>query len=273
MPKFEISPGNAFAYDHIAPSPQGFTFTCFNALSGDRSMWLNTIGQALQSAGHGLLVWNFRGQPETDFTFAETSEDMIVSDAMALFEAVKPERPIHVGLSIGGLFAIRAQERGGAGRANGLVLLNTLRKSGPRLDWVNHSVVRMAETGGLDLMRDLYSPLLMNADWQEANRSGFLKPDAAYQPLPAGDGTLMLLKSGIGASWNVNYEAIDVPVLSITGLQDRVFRDPDHIDELSARVPNLMRLDMEDAGHMIPVERPDALSEAILKFASGVSAS
>jgi 3-oxoadipate enol-lactonase len=270
MPTIEVSPGNSFAYEHIEPTaPSGKTFLCFNALSGDRSMWTQTIGPALQDAGHGLLIWNFRGQADTQYSFTETNETLIVDDAMALFEAVKPVRPVHVGLSIGGLFAIRAHERGGAGRADAIVLLNTLRKSGPRLDWVNDAVARTAEVGGLDLMRDLFMPLLMNQEWQAQNRANFLKAPN-YSPADQTDGAMLLLKSGGSANWDVNYEAIDVPVLSVTGLQDRVFRDPDDIDDLSARIPKLTRVDLPNAGHMIPVERPKELSDAILNFASAI---
>lgn len=272
MSELEVSPGNAFAYDHIAPAEGGFTFTCFNALSGDRSMWLNTIGPALREKGHGLLVWNLRGQADTTYTVSEMGEREIVDDAMALFEAVNPTRPVHIGLSIGGLFAIRAHERGGAGRSHGIVLINTLRKQGPRLDWVNHAVARTAEVGGLDLLRDLFSPLLMNVDWQAENRANFLTRDS-YAPLPSGDGALMLLKGGIGANWDVAYEDIDVPVLSVTGLQDRVFLDRAHVDELSARIPTLTRVDLENAGHMIPVERPQELAAAVLGFADALSTS
>ncbi len=267
MSALAISEGNALAYTHISPSSEaGFTFTCFNALSGDRGMWTDMIGAKLQAAGHGLLAWNFRGQAESPFTIETFSEPQIVDDAMALFESVQPARPVHIGLSIGGLFAMKAHMRGGAGQAHGLVLINTLRKAGPRLDWINHAVVRCAETGGLGLMRDLFSPLLMNTDWQEANRKNFLG-EPAYEPLAADDGALMLLKSGIAADWNVDYAALRVPVLSLTGEQDRVFRDPSDIDDLSSKIANLTRKDLPDAGHMIPVERPDVLADAILAWA------
>ena len=269
MPMFEISEGNSFAYEHIPPAEGGVTFTCFNALSGDKGMWLNTVGPALRDAGHGLLIWNFRGQPDTTYTLEQTDEPTIVADAIALLEQEKPVRPVHVGLSIGGLFAIRAHQHGGAGRAHGLVLINTLRKSTPRLDWVNNAVVRMAEVGGLDLMKDIFSPLLMNVDWQAQNRGSFLQV-RSYTPVPDSDGTLMLLKAGIGADWNVNYEGLDVPVLSVTGMQDRVFLDREDVDELSARIPNLTRVDLKHAGHMIPVERPEALSDAMLSFAKAL---
>jgi len=268
MATFTVSPGNTFAYDHIAPtSATGRTFVCFNALSGDRAMWLQTIGDAVKAAGHGLLIWNFRGQGETTYDFTETSDKDIISDAIALMEEVKPVRPIHVGLSIGGLFAIRAHEAGGAARADAIVLINTLRRAGPRLDWINRAVLRTAEIGGLDLMRDLYMPLLMNEGWQADNKDNFLKAQT-YTPAPADDGAMLLLKAGVGTDWDVDYAAIDVPVLSLTGVQDRVFRDPADVDALSAQIKNLTRVDLDNAGHMIPLEQPDALSKAVVDFAA-----
>ena len=81
----------------------------------------------------------------------------------------------------------------------------------------------------------------------------------------------MLLKSGATADWEINYEAIDAPVLSISGLQDRVFYNAQDVIELSARMPQCERLDMVDAGHMIPVERPAELADALIAFAMRAS--
>ena len=75
------------------------------------------------------------------------------------------------------------------------------------------------------------------------------------------------MKSAATADWNIPYEAIDVPVLAVTGLEDRVFLDRDDVDALCARLPNAERVDMANAGHMIPAERPHELARAILQFA------
>ena len=270
MSQLELSPGNSLTFDHIQPSEGGFTFVFFNALSGDKEMWTSTVGDALRGAGHGMLIYNLRAQAGSASTQDTIDVASIVEDAKALLAHAKPVRPIHVGLSIGGLFSLEAHRAGGHCRADGIVLINTLRKASPRLDWVNDAVVRAAETGGFDLMKDLYMPLLMNAEWQAANRAAFLQ-SPSYTPCSPDDGALKLLKSGTTANWDVNYEAIDVPVLAITGLQDRVFFDAADVAELAARLPHCERLDLADAGHMIPVERPQRLADALLNFARGLS--
>jgi 3-oxoadipate enol-lactonase len=270
MATLELSPGNSLVYDYDPPTDEGFTVACFNALSGDRGMWTAALGEALRDTGHGLLTYNLRGQAGTEFSSQGFSESSIVADARALLDHVRPLRPVHVGLSIGGLFALKAHLGGSAATAAGLVLINTLRRSGPRLDWLNDAVVRAAEVGGLDLLRDLYSPLLMNEEWQAANRANFLKP-GEYRPLAPTDGAFMLLAAGATADWDLPYEAIDVPVLAITGLQDRVFRDEADIEAILARLPRAERLDMADAGHMLPVERPQELAAAIVAFLDGIA--
>lgn len=269
MAQLELSTGNTLNYELIEPDNNGKTFVFFNALSGDKDMWATSVGDALKSAGHGMLLYNLRGQAGSETTQTAIDVASIVEDAKTLLAHVKPARPVHVGLSIGGLFSLAAHLTGGHGRADGIVLINTLRKEGARLDWVNDAVVRAAETGGFDLMKDLYSPLLMNIEWQAQNRAQFLG-NASYTPCAPDDRALMLLKSGATADWNVNYEAIDVPVLAISGLQDRVFLNEADVTELAARMPQCRRTDMPDAGHMIPVERPANLGKALLSFAEQV---
>jgi len=272
MALLEMSPGNTLAYELIEPSDAGFTFVFFNALSGDKSMWTSTVGAALTTAGHGMLLYNLRSRSRWASCRCPTDRTAFIGDSRALPGPVRPPRPIHVGLSIGGLFALEAHFAGGSGRADAIVLINTLRKPGPRLDWINDAVVRAAEIGGFDLMKDLYSPLLMNRDWQAENRPQFLKSEP-YTPCAPDDRALMLLKSGTTADWNVDYERVDVPVLSITGLQDRVFLDRDDVRELVARIPDCRTIDMADAAHMLPVERPAALSQALVEFARFVGRS
>ena len=195
--------------------------------------------------------------------------DLIVDDATRLLTEIKPPRPILVGLSIGGLFAARTWINGTD--AVGLVLINTLRKDGPRLKWIGDSLVRALQVGGLDLFRDLFLPLLMNENWQRENRTNFLKPNVTYQPLDPDSGHFKLLaEAGRTSNWNLPYEKLEIPTLVITGLEDHVFQEPDIVDDLFSRIPNGRRVDMPDAGHLIPAEKPEALADILVSYAEEV---
>ena len=140
-----------------------------------------------------------------------------------------------------------------------------MRKIGPRLSWINKSLVRLVETGGLDLLRDVYSPLLFGEKWQKQNSDSFLK-SYSYTPIKKKDGAWNLLKAGENTMWNVSWETIDVPVFNITGLQDQIFRNDKVISEILTQFQNIKSIEYKDAGHMIPAETPEQLSKDILKF-------
>ena len=86
--------------------------------------------------------------------------------------------------------------------AIGLILINTLRRDGPRLRWISDALVRAAETGGLNLFRDLYLPLLMTEKWLRENRSSFLLSNPDYTPLATDSGHFKLLsEAGRKSDW------------------------------------------------------------------------
>ena len=189
-----LSPHNGLSYKYRAPnSVDGFTFVCFNSLTGDKVMWETGIGAKFISQGHGLLTWNMRGQANSPFSNGEIYEDNIVGDAIRLLKKVEPQNPVFIGLSVGGLYAAKTHLGKESYPCLGLVLINTLRKIGPRLSWINKSLVRLVETGGLDLLRDVYSPFLFGEKWQAQNRKNFLK-SYSYTPIKKNDGVWHLLR-------------------------------------------------------------------------------
>ena len=272
MSLLEISPANALYYETTPPkNKDAVTFVFFNALTGDTSNWEALIAPALRKAGHGTLTYNMRGQINSPFsTDTRLDANLMVEDAHYLLQQINPARPILVGLSIGGLFAARTWLKGAGAAA--LVFINTLRKNGARLRWIGDALVRAAEVGGLELFRDLYLPLLMNEDWLQAQRDNFLEPNKDYRPLDPTSGHFKLLaEAGRSADWDLPYEALTLPTLVVTGLQDHFFLEIDVVRELTARLPRATRLDLPNAGHLIPAEQPQALADALLAFTKEVA--
>jgi pimeloyl-ACP methyl ester carboxylesterase len=93
----------------------------------------------------------------------ELTNDLIVSDLIALIDKIRPSRPILTGLSIGGLYAAQARARGAP--AAGLVLLNTLREINQRIAWINDALPHYVATGGTALFLGLMMPLLTNPEF------------------------------------------------------------------------------------------------------------
>lgn len=274
MAHYQIDQDNSLFYIHHVPDrAEGITWVFFNALTGDTQMWEAEIGPRLRAEGHGTLSFNFRGQADSPFSPDNTLDSsLIVDDSRKLLLELAPRRMILCGLSIGGLFAIQSWLTGLSDlHTEGIVLINTLRRDGERLSWINDALVRCAEVGGLQLFRDLFVPLLFNEEWQGQNRHKFLQ-EQAYTPLHTADGHYNLLKNAGSADWNQPYEQLNLPVLVVTGLQDHVFLDHDDVELLYARLPDARHVRFKNAGHMIPAERPVELLDSLLEFAREVKA-
>jgi len=177
MANLEINAGNSLYYEYQAPGANGQTFVFVNALTGNTGMWeVEAIGPALRAAGYGTLVYNFRGQAESAFTpDADLGPVTIVEDLKRIVDHVAPPRPILAGLSIGGLFAAQAYLKGA--RAEGLVLINTLRKPSLRLEWINSAMVRTAATGGGQLIMEANLPTQVNPEQRAKMRPTLLQGD------------------------------------------------------------------------------------------------
>jgi len=263
MPILNLSPDNGLYYEYTAPMKNGGdTYVFVNPITGDVGLWNAEIVPALQARGHGTLVYNFRGQANSAFgEGVDLTEQVIVADLRAILDHCRPPNAILVGLSIGGLYAAKAYLQGSAVKA--LVLVNTLRRITVRLAWMNEATLVAMKVGGPDLMKDLLFQLLVGEPYQEAHRAEFLKPDTEYEPLDPNSGTYNLLTWMGKTDWDVDWSALKCPVLLIQGLQDRVFFDPAVVAELQATIPNVARVDIPEAGHMIPAEVPQAFLAAL----------
>ena len=251
MTVFSFGNDDGLYYQYFpAGKSEGITFVFFNAITSDTKSWEAFIAPALRSLGHGTLTFNYRGQTDSPFSEGLTlDENLIVTDAAALLEETQPQRPLLVGLSIGGLFAAKTYLSGT--EVCGMVLINTLRRNSSRLQWIGDALVRSVSIGGLELFRDLFLPLLMNEDWQDENRQNFLKEPQSYIPLEKDSGHFKLLsEAGRSSNWDVPYEDLKLPCLIITGLQDHVFLDLKVVDSYFSRLPTGQRIDFPEAGHL-----------------------
>lgn len=265
MPHLEIADGESLYYEYAPPGAAGKTVVFVNALTGNAQMWQAAIAPALRAAGYGTLVYNFRGQAESRTApTTRPTPTQIVDDLVRLCREIAPPRPILVGLSIGGLFAAQAFAKGVP--AAGLVLINTLRKPSQRLAWINQAMAHGVKAGGFRLIMELSLPMLVNPD-KLAEMQATVQTGEPYQPVDPSDGGYRLMVESTATDWDFPWQSLTVPVLLTVGAHDRVFYVADDVDELAARIPNSTRVDFADAGHLIPAERPEAFTKALLAFA------
>ncbi|MGB7297794.1 MAG: alpha/beta hydrolase [Burkholderiaceae bacterium] len=269
MTMLNLDSQNSLYYEYHAPKAGKPSFVFINPITGDVSLWNGHTVPALQALGFGTLVYNFRGQDKSTYADGtDLTDTLIITDLDRLIAEVKPERPILTGLSIGGLYAARAILSGT--EAVGLVLINTLRKITPRIQWMNDASLRVMDVGGPNLMKDLYFQFITGEPFQVANRSEFLKDKPDYTPLDKSSGAYNLLTWMGKTDWDIAWSQLKLPTLVLSGLQDRVFFDAPIVDELFKSLPDGQRIDMPDAGHMLPAELPESFTKALIAFGNKI---
>ena len=269
MSILKIDNENEIYYEYVEPKDSGYTFVFVNALTGNTDAWTGEIGKTVIEEGNGYLAYNFRGQEKSKFNedlILDTN--LIVLDLILLLEKLKPRKTILVGLSIGGLYATLALQRGIS--CVGLILINTLRKDNLRLKWINQTMVNVARYGGTSLLMDFNMPVIASPQLLEKMKPNALNPDN-YKPLDENSGIFKLMQGSLTADWNLDWSNIKVPTLIMTGHYDKVFRNPDDIDELAGLIKNAERLELADCGHLIPIEKPIIFANYINDFVKKLS--
>ena len=264
MSSFDLGNNQSLFYVYTPSTNRKPTVVFVNALVGSTEMWEGFICETLRKEGFGTLSYNLRGQANSKFNLTtELTPKLIVDDLLKLLDFVKPHRPVLVGLSIGGLFAAQAIQDGLL--AEGLILINTLRKPGQRLDWINDSTARAFALGGRQLLLDLMAPMLINPETLLEMRAAALLDDE-YTVTAKQDGHMNLMRNAVSADWNFTWQNLTIPILVMTGDHDRVFLVKEDVLELSKKIPNADMVNFADAGHLIPMERPEKFTNELLRF-------
>ncbi|MEM9369820.1 MAG: alpha/beta hydrolase [Pseudomonadota bacterium] len=268
MAELDLGGGNALFYLHTPPArDRAPTFVFVNALTGSTDHWETIIGPALRSDGFGTLSYNFRGQAESKYADGiELDDNLIVGDLQTLIAELAPAKPILVGLSVGGLYAARAILGGSS--AAGLVFLNTLREIGPRIAWVNDGLPIITSHGGVGLLMDAMLPMLVGPAFLNKIRGTSLTGD--YSATDPASGHANLMRNSPATDWTPDWSGLQLPVLNIQGLRDRVFYDADVVGRLLNEMPDTRLEEWEDEGHLLPLEAPEKLAGSLSQFGAEI---
>ena len=267
--KLDIDQKNSLYYEFEQSKKNTYTYVFVNALTGNTSAWNGVIGKRVRDAGHGYLTYNFRGQINSSFDKSmNLTSEIIISDLLKLIDHLNLKNIILCGLSIGGLYAAIASLE--EIDVKGLVLINTLRKPSPRLDWINRAMVNAAKLGGSALIMDMGMPVIASPKFLNKVKSNALVFEN-YKPLDKNDGIFKLMEGSLSTNWSFDWSKINVPTLIMTGHLDKMFRIPEDIEDLVKKIKNPITLELPSCGHLIPLEEPEQFSDHIIKFAKNLN--
>ena len=247
-----------------ATSGAGTPLVLLHAFPLDGRMWAPQV-EALAGT-YQVIVPDLRGfGAARDQAVEEAGMGLLADDVARLLDDRGLDRVVLGGLSLGGYVAL-AFLRGHADRASGLVLLDT--RATADGDQARDDRLKMAErvlAEGNGFVAEAMLPKLLGETSREHRPEVVEKvaslireqtPEAiagAQRGMAARSDTTDLLAS------------IAVPTLVVTGEEDAV-TGPEAGRDLAAGIPGARFLLVAEAGHLVNLEQPEIVNEALLDF-------
>lgn len=233
-----------------------------HALGLDLHMW-DALADHLGDAGHPVLRYDHRGHGASAVPPGTYSMDDLVDDAARLLREWGRERPVWVGLSMGGMvgqgLAIRHPDLLG-----GLVLANTTSRYPEAAAAVFAQRVRAVEEGGLASIVDAVLERYFSAAFRAGHPAAVAAARATVLACdPAGYAACCRAVGGV--DWLDRLPQVACPTLVIAGRLD-IGAPPAMSEAMAQRIPGAELVVFEQASHVSVLEEPALFAQAIDRF-------
>lgn len=230
-----------------------------NSLGTDCRIW-DDLARALGGC-YRLLRYDQRGQglsdaPPGPYSIADHADDL-----MHLLAGLRWGPTVLCGLSIGGMIALKYRDRYPV-PIRGLVLADTADVIGPPAIWDER--MKRVRAEGLAPMAPAVMERWFGSSFRRERRDqvrGWANL-LVRAPLEGYLGSCAALRDGDLSS---ALARIEVPTLCVCGSED-ASTTPADMRSLARRIPDAEYVEVEGAGHMVPVERPQEFADILVRF-------
>jgi 3-oxoadipate enol-lactonase len=241
---------------HVQADGTGPAVVFANSLGTDLRLWSHVL--PLLPPGLRLIRYDKRGHGLSGLGGGETLDDH-ADDAIAVIEQVAGGPVVFVGLSIGGLIAQRVAERR-PDLIRALVLSNTAARLGTAESW--QARIAAIRAGGLDSIADAVMQRWFAPAFRETPACGLWR--AMLTRCPA-EGYIAACRALAASDQTEATRALRQPTLVIAGAADGA-SPPDIVQATAKLIPGAAFHSIPGAGHLPPVETPDAWAALVAPF-------
>jgi 3-oxoadipate enol-lactonase/4-carboxymuconolactone decarboxylase len=252
----------AVAVHHVEEGPASAPVVLMvGSLGSTLEMW---DPQAARLAGHFRVVrYDARGHGRSPVPPGPYSLDDLVDDALALLDRLGVQRASVVGLSLGGMTALRLAARA-PHRVERLAILCSSALLGPAQDWTDRAAtVRAQGTAAVAdaVVSRWFTPALREKDPALVRR---MREMVAATPA---EGYAGCCEAIAGMDLRADLAHITAPLLALAGADDPA-TPPEHLASIAAEVPLGQLLVLPGAAHLANVEQDEAVTAALLTHLS-----
>ena len=254
------------AYDDLGEGP------CLLLVHGfplNRRMWQPQL-KPLADAGFRVVAPDLRGFGASDAPADGYSIDRFADDLIALLDALKIERAVVAGMSMGGYILMNLLERHPE-RVSAACFVATRSSADDEAGRARRNAMAAeAERLGANPIIKIFAELLFAADTMHttpeliARVTSWMR-DTKPQGLAGG-----LLAMRDRKDYTPLLPGFSLPSLVIGGAEDRA-ASPDALKILTSGLPDCRSLVIDRAGHMLNMEKPGEFNAALLQFLLGLT--
>jgi pimeloyl-ACP methyl ester carboxylesterase len=226
----------------------------------DRELW---AAQLSGLRGHRLIAPDLRGFGLSETKVAAKSLATYGDDLIALLDKLGVAKAVMCGLSMGGYIAFDLVRRHRE-RVAGLILLDTRAPgAGEAGKTGQNKLIAMAESGGAAAVSQDFAGRLFAEGTAQVVREAVTSRMRRTQ--------LSGVVAGLAAirdredSVELLGALAGIPTLVIVGKEDRI-TPPADAHQIAAGIPGATLVEIAGAGHLPPVEQPEAVTKAIQGF-------
>ncbi|MUL83520.1 MULTISPECIES: 3-oxoadipate enol-lactonase [unclassified Mycolicibacterium] len=241
----------------VSGPPDAPAVVLSNSLGSTLAMWDAQIAELEQR--FRLVRYDIRGHGGSPVPDGPYSIDDLTDDLLVLLDRLQIGRAHVVGLSLGGMTAMRLAVRNPE-RVDRLALLCTAAQLAPAANWTSRAATVRAE--GTNVIAEAAVQRWFTAEYlrEDPHRRGEYERMVAATPAEGYAGCCEAIAE---LDLRQQLSSIEAPTLVIAGAQDPA-TPPAKLEELAAQIPDARLLIVEHAAHLANAEQPGLITPALI---------
>jgi pimeloyl-ACP methyl ester carboxylesterase len=229
----------------------------------DHLMWKDQFDEF--SKNYLCVSYDIRGLGESPAGNGQFTMEAFVDDLEIIIDELMLERPVLCGLSMGGYISLRAMERF-QNKFSALILCDTKSEADNNEGKLKRAAaIKQINSGKFDEFIEAFVLNCFGEKFVNGNDAEYRSVvDRSKKNNPVGVKGCLLAMLG-RTDTTASLSNIKIPTLVIGGSEDNL-TPPDVMMSMADKIPNAKFVLVEDAGHMTPIENPNAVNKAIKDF-------
>jgi 3-oxoadipate enol-lactonase len=248
---------------HVVTGPEGAPVVVLaGSLGSTHAMWdvqADVLGERFR-----VVRYDTRGHGRSPVPAGPYTIDDLADDLVGLLDRLDVARAHLVGLSLGGMAALRLAARE-PGRVYRLVVLCTAARLEPASAWTERAAT-VRERGSAAVAEAVVARWF-TPEHLAAHAEARAAAEAMVASTPA-EGYAACCEAIAAMDLRADLAAITAPTLAIAGADDPA-TPPHHLEAIAARVRDGRCLVLADAAHLASAQQPAAVTAAIIEHLTG----